>query len=151
MTTNAFVGNAFLYRGDGGSPEAFTRVCQAFGISGVGQTNEQVDATTFCSGGIKEYIAGLADGSEVTLELNLETVNANPLAQVILDMIGDVKNKRVRDFELRFDGNNDGTDTDLVFHFAMTCLSWTVNPSPNAKNSITFTGKITGDINITSG
>jgi hypothetical protein len=125
-------------------------VCQAFGISGVGQTNEQVDATTFCSGGIKEYIAGLADGSEVTLELNLETINANPLAQVILDMIGDVKNKRIRDFELRFDGNNDGTDTDLVFHFAMTCLSWTVNPSPSAKNSISFTGKITGDINITT-
>lgn len=71
---SSFVGNAFLYRGDGGSPEVFTRVCQAFGISGIGQTNEQVDATTFCSGGVKEYIAGLADGTEVTLELNLEKI-----------------------------------------------------------------------------
>jgi hypothetical protein len=149
VTTQAFVGNAFLYRGDGGSPEVMTRVCQAFGLSGIGKTNEQVDATTFCSGGIKEYVAGLADGSEVTMELNLETIL--PGAQVILDMIDDVNHKRTRDFELRFDGNNDGTDTDLVFHFTITCLSWTVNPSPTAKNTVTFTGKITGDINITTG
>lgn len=148
MPNNSFVGNAFLYRGDGGSPEVFTRVCQAFGISGLGKTNEQVESTTFCSGGIKEYIAGLADGSEVTLELNLETIQ--PTSQVILDMIADVNNKRQRDFELRFDGDGDGQDDDLTFHFTMTCLSWTVNPSPSAKNTITFTGKVTGDINITT-
>ncbi len=144
MANESFVGNAFVYRGDGGSPEAFTKVCQAFGLSGLGQTNEQVESTTFCSGGVKEYIAGLADGSEVTIELNLETVM--PGAQVLLDMIDDVKEKAQRNFQLRFDGDLDGDDTDLVFNFNLTCLSWTVNPSPSAKNTITFVGKVNGDI-----
>lgn len=147
MPNNSFVGNAFLYRGDGGSPELFSRICQAFGISGIGQTNEQVESTTFCSGGSKEYIAGLSDGSEVTIELNLETIQ--PDAQVIYDMIQDVKDKAIRAFELRFDGDADGADDDLTFHFLATCLSWTVNPSPSAKNSISFTVKISGDITVT--
>lgn len=146
MPNNAFVGNMFLYRGDGGSPQTFSRVCQAFGISGVGQANEQQESTTFCSGGVKEYIAGLADGSEVTFELNYETVQ--PEAQVILDMIQDVKQKRRRDFEIRVDGDNDGADDDARFSFNLTCLSWTLNPNVSAKNTITFTGKINGDINI---
>jgi hypothetical protein len=146
MTTQAFVGRAFMYRGDGGSPEAFTKVCQVFGMSGIGQKNEQVDSTTFCSNGTKEYIAGLADGSEVTWELNFET--PLPGAQVIFDMIDDVKLKRTRDFEVRFDGDNDGADDDATFAFAATCLSWTLNPSPSAKNSISFGCKISGDINV---
>lgn len=140
MTTQAFVGNIFLARGDGGSPEAYTRVCQVFGISGVGQTNEQIEATTFCSGGIKEYIAGLADGQECTLELNFETA-----AQAIKDMIADVKAKRVRSLRLECDGNGDGV-VDLYISYQATCLSWVLNPSPNAKNTINFGFKISGDV-----
>lgn len=147
MPNNSFVGRMFMYRGDGGSPEAFTRVCQVFAMSGIGQVNEQVESTTFCSNGSKEYIAGLADGTEVTFELNFETVQ--PDAQVIWDMIQDVKNKAIRSFEVRADGDNDGADDDASFRFSGTCLSWTLNPSPSAKNSISFTVKISGDIVIT--
>jgi len=148
MTTNAFVGRAFLYRGDGGSPEAYTKICAVFAMSGLGQTNEQIDATTFCSNGSKEYIAGLADGSEVTFELNFETVD--PTKTIIQSMITDVKNKAIRAFEIRVDGNNDGNENDFIFTFTGTCLSWTFNPSPSAKNSISFTIKISGDIVITA-
>lgn len=148
MTTNAFVGGMFLWRGDGGSPQNFTRVCQVFGISGLGETNALVDATTFCSDGFAEYIAGLADGSEVTLELNYETVL--PDAAVIDEMIQDVKQKRTRSFQLRAHGDiNDPDTVKQTFHIDLVCLSWTLNPSPTAKNSITFTGKVSGQIDVT--
>lgn len=150
MSRNAFVGRTILYRGDGASPENFTQVCEAFGISGIGETNDQIDATDFCSAGVKEYIAGLADGSEITLELNF-TASAAAAASMAIQaaMIADVKNKAIRDYQLRCDGDGDGV-TDLTFHWAATALSWTLNPSPTAKNSISFGMKITGGVDITA-
>lgn len=146
--TDAFVGNVFLYRGDGGSPEVFTAVCQVFGISGLGEANEQIDATTFCSRGVKEYIAGLADGTEFNLEMNF-IAKSGADRDIQLAMIDDVKQKRVRSFELRCDGDNDGI-IDLTFHLRATCLSWTLNPNPAAKNTISFGQKISGSIDITT-
>lgn len=148
MTTNAFVGGIELWRGNGGSPQDFTRVCQVFGISGLGEANAQVDATTFCSGGFAEYIAGLADGTEVTLELNYETVL--PGAAVIDEMIQSVKRKRTDSYQLRAYGDlNNPTTVMQTFHMDLLALSWTLNPSPSAKNSISFGSKVTGAIDVT--
>lgn len=141
--TTGFVGDIFLARATDASPTAFVRVCEVFGIGGVGQTNEQVESTTFCSNGVKEYLAGLADGSEVTLELNFKT----DVGHVIRDMINDVKNKIVREFQIQCDGDGDGV-VDMTFTFFATCLSWVLNPSVNSKNTINFGLKITGDIAI---
>lgn len=150
MSRDAFVGRTILYRGDGASPQLFTAVCEAFGISGIGETNDQIDSTDFCSGGVKEYIGGLADGTEVTLELNfMASVAAAAKMAIQAAMIADVKNKSIRDYQLRCDGDADGI-TDLTFHFGWTALGWTLNPSPAAKNSISFTGKITGGVDITA-
>lgn len=148
MTTRAFVGGVYLWRGNGGSPQDFERVCQVFGISGLGETNALVDATTFCSEGSAEYIGGLKDGSEVTLELNYETVL--PDASVIDEMIQDVKQKRTVSYQLRAHGDIDDPDTvKQTFHLDALALSWTLNPSPTAKNSISFGVKVTGDIDVT--
>lgn len=148
MTTNAFVGGVELWRGDGGSPQNFERVCQVFGMSGIGEANALIDATTFCSGGFAEYIGGLADGSEITLELNYETVQ--PGAQVILDMIQDVKQKRLRSYQLRAYGDPSVPETvKQIFHIDALAMSWTLNPSPTAKNAISFGSKVSGQIDIT--
>lgn len=145
---NAFVGGIELWRGDGGSPQDFTRICQVFGISGLGETNAQVDATTFCSGGFAEYIAGLSDGSEVTLQLNYETVT--PDALVIDDMIQSVKDKLTDSYQLRAYGDKNNPATRMqTFHFDGLALSWVLNPSPTAKNSISFGVKVTGEIDVT--
>ena len=141
MANEAFVGNIFLYRGDGASPEVFTKVCQVFGLSGLGQVNALIDATTFCSNGSREYISGLADGQEVTIEMNYETA-----AAVIEAMITDVKNKAVRNFQVRVE---DGSPTTR-FAFSGTCLGWVLNPSVDDRNTIQFTVKISGDITITN-
>lgn len=148
MSKDSFVGHVYLYRGDGGSPENFERLCEVFGISGLGETNELIDATDFCSDGVKEYIAGLADGSELTVEANFI---AKDVAAMVLQnqMIADVKNKTLRDFQLRCDGDLDGV-TDLTLHYAAVPLSWTLNPSPTAKNSISFGFKISGGIDLTT-
>lgn len=150
MSRNAFVGRMILYRGDGASPETFTPVCEAFGISGIGETNDQIDSTDFCSGGSKEYIAGLSDGSEITLELNFVAgIGAAAEMAIQAAFIADVKNKAQRDFQLRCDGDGDGV-TDLTFHWTATALSWTLNPSPTAKNAISFGLKISGGVDITA-
>lgn len=148
MTTNAFVGGVELWRGDGGSPQSFERVCQVFGMSGIGESNALIDATTFCSGGFAEYIGGLADGSEITLELNYETIL--PGALVIDEMIQDVKLKRTRTFELRAYGNPAAPSTvQQTFHIDGLAKSWGLNPSPTAKNSISFGLKVSGQIDVT--
>jgi hypothetical protein len=148
MTTNAFVGGVSLFRGDGGSPQEFEEVCQLFGISGLGESNALIDATTFCSRGNAEYIGGLADGSEVTLELNFETIGAGKA--LIQQMIQSVKQRRTDSYQLRAYGDPDNPDTvQMIFHLDALALSWTLNPSPTAKNSISFGVKISGAIDIT--
>jgi hypothetical protein len=146
MTTDAFVGKVFLERGEGASPEIFTRVCQIFGIGGLGQTNALVDATTFCSGGSREYIAGLADGSELTLNANFETKDFT--TSQIKKMIDDVAAKATRAFQVVA---NDGINPAVTLSFLAACLSWELGPSIDNKNTINFTVKISGNITITVG
>ena len=136
---DAFVGDMFLERGDGASPEVFTRVCQVFGISGLGESNELVEATTFCSGGNREYLGGLADGDEMTAECNYEQGDTTLLA-----MIADVKAKATRNFRLSAEHSSPAE----VFSFAAVCMSWTLNPSVDDRNTISFGLKISGAVTI---
>lgn len=146
MTTDAFVGKVYFERGDGGSPETYTRVCQIFGIGGLGQTNALVDATTFCSGGVREYISGLADGSEVTLNANFETTSFG--SSQLKSMIDDVSNKVTRAFQVVID---DGISSPVNLQFLAACLSWELGPSIDNKNTINYSVKISGNISITVG
>lgn len=136
----AFVSNIFFERGDGGSPEGFDRVCPVMSISGLGETNDLVDVTTFCSGGNREYISGLSDGQEITIEANYET-DGDELAL----MIADVKAKANKNYRVVVE---EGSPT-TVFSFGGTPLSWVLNPSVDDKNTISFTVKISGEITIT--
>ena len=143
MSNNAFVGNIFLERGDGGSPEAFTRVCQVYGISGVGEQNELQEVTTFCSGGSKEYVGGLADGTEITVDCNFETYQWELGA--LSAMIADAKARTVRSLQIVAD---DGVNAAVTFSFSALCMSWELGPSVDAKNTIKFGFKISGAVTI---
>lgn len=136
---DAFVGDMFLERGNGASPEVFTRICQVFGISGLGESNELVEATTFCSLGNREYLGGLADGDEMTIECNYEQGDVNLLA-----MITDVKNKATRSFQVVAAHSS----PNEVFSFSAVCMSWTLNPSVEDRNTISFGLKISGAVTI---
>lgn len=137
VATDAFVGAAFLAVGNGDSPEVFTTYCEIDTIGGIGQKNDQVEATTFCSNGTKQYIAGLSDGNEVSFSANYSLTNEQQE-----QLITDVENKANRAFQLTM-GNE---SPQRIFQFVATMLSWEVDPSVSAKNVIKFTGKITGPI-----
>ena len=76
--TDATIGlGTTLAYGDGGSPEVFTTVAEVVSISGPGMSRELPDATHLGSpNGYREFIGGLRDGGEVTLELNWLPGNA---------------------------------------------------------------------------
>ena len=137
MTTKAFVGKVFLAVGDGASPEAYTRYCEIDDVSGIGVKNDTVEATTFCSDGVKEYIPGLADGNEVTFGANYSMNDS-----VQEGLIDDVDAKANRNFQLQIDGSS----PFKTFDFTLAMISWELTPSVSTKNTIKFVGKITGPI-----
>lgn len=127
------VGGVYFERHNGTS---YVRVCQVQGISGFGETNEQVDATTFCSNGSREYIGGLADGEEMTLTMVFE--NDATLAA----MRTDVRNKTNKTGRIVVDAGS----PSMIFSFTYTPLGWVMNPSVEDVNRIDYTLKISGTI-----
>jgi hypothetical protein len=134
------VGGIFFERGDDASPVAYTRMCHVFSISGLGETNALVETTDFCSGGNREYIGGLADGTELTIEANYDALDSG-LSQLITD----AKNKTIHDYRIQVE---DGGSPQTNFTFEAIPLSWTLNPSVDDRNTISFTYKISGSITI---
>lgn len=139
MATAAFLNGVTIKRGDGGGPEVFTLLPEVTSMSGLGKTNPLVEATSFDSTA-REYIAGLADGTEVTMECNYLPADTQQQG-----LISDVDGGLNRNFEVTI---TDGV-TPKVYGVTFTCLSWVINPSFDDKNTISFTLKISGDITVT--
>lgn len=141
--TAAFKGGlTFQILDETASPGTYRTITEAASISGLGQTNPLIDATSFDSTS-KEYIAGLADGQEITIEC----------AYVMHDTAQDYLRTNVisgsnRTFKATFTNANASPTTE-VFTFTGTCLSFVLNPSFDDKNTLTFTVKISGSITIT--
>lgn len=132
-----FVGKVYWAVGDGASPEAFTRYCEVDSMSGIGTANALIDVTTFCSNGVKEYIAGLSDGKQVTIGANYAM--GEPIQE---DLIGAVESKETRNFEVQIDGES----PNRLFKMTLTMLDWEFGPQVAKQNTIKFIGKITGQI-----
>ncbi|HMU15813.1 MAG TPA: hypothetical protein PKC95_00080 [Thauera aminoaromatica] len=137
MTTQAFVGEWFFYRGNGASPEVFTKICNVTDLGGFGAQNALVRATNTCSGGAEEYIPGLSDGQEFTLTTNYEMSDETREA-----MMDDVDNKATRNFQVRFEN---GSPSE-IYAFACACIGWEMQPSLSDPNRLIFTFKISGAI-----
>ena len=134
--SNAFLNGVTIQRGDGAGTEVFNLFPEVTSMSGLGKTNPLVEVTNFDSTA-KEYIAGLADGTEVTLEANYLPADTQQQG-----LIADVDAGLNRNFEILI---TDGT-TPKTYAVTFTCLSWVLNPSYDDKNTISFTLKISGDI-----
>jgi hypothetical protein len=134
--SNAFLNGVTIKRGDGAGTEVFTLFPEVTSMSGLGKTNPLIEVTNFDSTG-KEYIAGLADGTEVTLEANYLPADTQQQG-----LIADVDAGLNRNFEIAI---TDGT-TPKTYAVTFTCLSWVINPSYDDKNTISFTLKISGAI-----
>ena len=134
----AFVGKVFLEVGDGASPENFTRYCNITDIGGFGEKNDQVEVTTFCSGGVKQFIPGLSEGQELDFTANYAL--SDPTQE---QLISDVKGKVNRNFKLVI---GDDSPVSRTYGFTLAMLSYEIDASVSKQNAIKFSGKQTGQI-----
>lgn len=133
----SFAGGLALRRGDGATPtEVFTAVPKVNSLSGLGAVNPTIDVTNWDSTA-KEYIAGLADGQEVTIEMNRVLGDAQQDG-----LIADVDGKLNRNFEFDMD---DGGQVE-TFDFTLAMTSWSVTPNNEDKHILSVSGKISGAI-----
>jgi hypothetical protein len=139
MADAPFIGKIYFERGDDSSPVAYDRICQAFGISGLGKTRSLEDVTTFCDEGNRTYIGGLADGNEITVECNYEQAN-----EKLRTLISDVDGEAARDYRLVVEQ----ASPFEIYTFSAVALSWELGPSVDGKNTISFTFKVSGAISV---
>ncbi|RLA58683.1 MAG: hypothetical protein DRQ89_15085 [Epsilonproteobacteria bacterium] len=136
--SDAFLNGVTISRGDGGGTEIFNQMLEIISLSGLGKVNPLVEVTSFDST-VREYIAGLADGTEVTMEANYLPADTEQQG-----LIADVDAGLNRNFEILI---TDGV-TPLTYSVTFTCLGWVINPSYDDRNTITFTLKISGAITV---
>jgi len=134
-----YIGGISFKRGDGGNPETFTKVPGLASISGLGKTNPLADSTDFDSAA-KEYIAGLPDGDQITLEFN-DDLDGSTNTQ-LAGLISDVDSGTNRNVQVVF---TDGTNTE-TYDFTVVPLSWKKVPSVTGVNRVQITIKISGAI-----
>lgn len=134
--TSATRGQWDFYTGTTASPIVYTELPEVLSVSGIGQTNPLIDVTSFDSTA-KEYIAGLPDGSEVSIECNYIATNT-----AITGLLTKVESGSTINFKATYTGSS----PNKRFTFQAVALSYEVTPNFNDKNTIKFTLKITGSI-----
>lgn len=141
--TSAFL-NGFVFKYTDTTLSPNTRaIPEVLSCSGLGQTNPLVDATSFDSSA-REYIAGLADGQEITLECIYLPDNVVQAA-----MRTAVTNKATKALKVIATYATSSPNRVETFDFSVVMLGWVINPSFEDKNTVTFTMKISGSIAIT--
>jgi hypothetical protein len=142
--SNAFLNGVTISRSANVSPLAFVSIPEVMSLSGLGKTNPLVDVTSFDSTA-REYIAGLADGSEITMECNYLPGNTAQDA-----IVADVDSGTNFYMQVTAENPNSGTSpiASDTYTFLVTPLSWTFAPSYEDKNMMSFTLKISGDITV---
>jgi len=135
----AFTNGLAVKYGDGASPEVFTTIEEVLSLGGLGKSNPLIDVTSHDSTS-KEYIAGLADGQELSVECN----RVHTAANIQDDVIAEIDAKTNFNMTITL---TDGS-TIVTYTFAVTPISWVVNPSVDDKATLSLALKITGDITI---
>lgn len=95
MTAARIGHSAEVYYDDNGSPQHFVLLAEAMNIE-YGETVESLDATHFASPGARrEYILGLIDGGEITLELNLLVNDGSQFGSQSVRQVFNSRSKRL--------------------------------------------------------
>ena len=132
-----FKGGFTFKIGDGAGSEVFTALEGMRGAPQIGKTNPLIDTTDYDSTG-REYIAGLADGSELSIDCKKDL--ASGTQQAVL--VGHVNNGTNVNCQAIW---TDGTNT-TTYAFAVTALGYSNQPSYEDVNMVSFTLKISGGI-----
>ena len=143
MTAGFTGGLTFKRQNISGSPYAYETIEEVKSLSGLGKTNPLIDTTSFDSTA-REYIAGLADGSEISVEC----VRVHTASSKQDNLISDVNNKLTSGFQLILTNESTSPNLTKTYTFNAVCLSWTIAPSFDDANMISYTLKISGDITV---
>ena len=141
MTSATSGFGTLLKEGDGGSPEAFTAIAEVRSLSGPSSTMSPIDVTNHQStSGWREFVAGLLDGGQVTLDINYLPANATHNAST--GFLNTYENKTSRNFLLRFP---DAAGTTWAFKGFFDSVSPTapIDGALTASVSIKITGVVT--------
>lgn len=137
MGISAF--GTLLKIGDGGSPtETFTTIAEVTSIGGPGLSLDTIEITNHSSpGGWREFIGGLLNAGEVSLDINYDPVGAthNATTGLIADMVA----RTLRHFQLVFPDTGSTT-------WSFTALVTLFEPSEpvDDKLAASVTLKLTG-------
>ncbi len=138
MPTAATISGWSFRLGSAASPQVLTSIGEVTNVSGLGVTNNLVPVTNFDSAsGVVEYISGLSDGAEFTVEANYVAGNAGQLIGYAA-----VDAQATRLFDMTFTG----ASPNRVWSGSVVCIGHETVPSVDAQNTVTFTFKITGTL-----
>lgn len=99
MPTTAAIGhNAQFQRGNGATPEVFTALAQVTSITPPSLSRDTIDASHMQSPQrYREFISGMRDGGEVSIEIDFERGSATDLA-----LLSDFNSDAARNYRVVF-------------------------------------------------
>lgn len=119
----------------GASPVAYTKVDEVGDIPPLPNTREFVEATNQDSGSSKEYIAGLIDAEQFSIEANMIIGNVSQDAVYTMFVAGTARKWRVR-------VSNQSPSLTLTFNAIVA--AWTPSMPVQGKKNLAFTLRRTG-------
>lgn len=141
MTSATSGYGTLLKEGDAGSPESFTTIAEVRTLTGPSSTMSPIDVTNHQStSGWREFVAGLLDGGQVTMEVNYLPANATHNASA--GFLNTFENKTSRNFLLRFP-DAAGTTWAFTGFFDSVTPTAPIDGALTASVSIKITGVVT--------
>jgi len=136
--SNAFIGHGTQFqRGDGNDPESFTTIAEVLDISEISETAALVEVTSLESpGGRREYIHGLEDGAEITIQMNFV-----PDDESQVGLREDKDNRVKRNFRILWPDTNTTSAA-----FTAIVIGFSVTTPIDDKVTVSVTLKITSPI-----
>lgn len=136
---DTLIGNDLVFQiGDGNSPEVFADMCAVFDFGSVGEEKPLVDVTTLCDDA-RAYRNGLADGVEIPLQSNFI-----PGDTTLHTLYTAYKNDEVPRFRIARKGQS--SPDGEYFEFSATVRAWNVTGPIGDRSVITYTLKISGEV-----
>jgi hypothetical protein len=139
MATNAYLSNILVELQSETSPVTYSALEEVTSGVQVGETAPLVDVSHFQSTS-REYIAGLADGDEFSLECNA-VMTSPAVQQEFIALKGLTRVLRVTATDTRTSPNDSKTYT-----FSAVFLGWSLAPAVGEADKLTFNFKISGGI-----
>lgn len=134
---NTLIGNDWeVLLGSDASPPEYAQLCAAFDFGQIGEEKPLVDTTTYCDNA-RAYRNGLADGTEIPLQLNY--VSGDALAKQLYDAY---KNDELVAIRI----SKKAASPAEYFEFLGTVRAWNVTGPIGEKSVLQFTLKVSGEV-----